>query len=249
MPSAVESNVKFDNYIRTTLPSGATAAATSIVVASTSGFPTLTDSDDYYYLVLHRLSDNAKEIVKVTAVSGTTLTVTRGQDGTDALLLVANDRCEHWVVAKTLDDLRDELAAAIDFIKYADPSLADHGATTTGNTTNSIADLIGEHGNPSVILQSTAGLMIVLRPGTYVIDTDLTLPRNITLRVLHGAYLQPASGNTLTIEGLIEAALRIIAIGYPDETKSPHPTEELEYENVQMDKFGSDSPLQGENNV
>ncbi len=45
------------------------------------------------------------------------------------------------------------------------------------------------------------------------------------------------------------SVLCIIAIGYPDETKSPHPTEELEYENVQMDKFGSDSTLQGENNV
>ncbi len=43
--------------------------------------------------------------------------------------------------------------------------------------------------------------------------------------------------------------LSIIAIGYADETKSPHPVEELGYENVHREKFGSDSTPQGENNV
>jgi len=45
------------------------------------------------------------------------------------------------------------------------------------------------------------------------------------------------------------SVLCIIAIGYPDETKSPHPIEELEYESIQREKFGNDSVLQGENNV
>ena len=45
------------------------------------------------------------------------------------------------------------------------------------------------------------------------------------------------------------SVLSIIAIGYPDESKSPHPKEELEYESIQREKFGSDSTLQGENNV
>ena len=45
------------------------------------------------------------------------------------------------------------------------------------------------------------------------------------------------------------SVLSIIALGYADETKSPHPVEELGFENVHREKFSSNSTLQGENNV
>jgi nitroreductase len=40
-------------------------------------------------------------------------------------------------------------------------------------------------------------------------------------------------------------ALSIIAIGYPDETKRPHPKESLKYEKVYVDRFGN--PYSGRN--
>ena len=66
--------VKYANYVRTVLSADLSAAALSCVVASVSGFPAL-GSGDYFYLTLTRLSDAYREIVKVTNVSGKTLTL------------------------------------------------------------------------------------------------------------------------------------------------------------------------------
>lgn len=48
---------------------------------------------------------------------------------------------------------------------------------------------------------------LVLGPGTYVIDSDLTIPANVALVMKMGAILQVATGKTLTINGSFEAEL------------------------------------------
>jgi hypothetical protein len=59
--------VKFSNNAATTLASGISSGATSFTVASASGFPTL-GASDWTYISL------TNEVVKVTAISGTTFT-------------------------------------------------------------------------------------------------------------------------------------------------------------------------------
>lgn len=78
---------KFTNNGSTTLSSDISAAVTSINVADGAVFPTL-GAGEYFYATLIDASNN-REIVKVTARVTTTLTVTRGQDGTTARAFTA----------------------------------------------------------------------------------------------------------------------------------------------------------------
>lgn len=107
--------VKVANYVRTTIAdsSGINAAALSFQPASTAGWPTLSSAADYFYLTLVRLSDNAKEIVKVTSYTSTTASITRAQDGTSALAFANADRAELWVCRAVFTDLQAENAAAL----------------------------------------------------------------------------------------------------------------------------------------
>ena len=59
--------VKFSNNAATTLSAGISLGATSFTVASIAGFPTL-GASDWTYVSL------TNEVVKVTAISGTTFT-------------------------------------------------------------------------------------------------------------------------------------------------------------------------------
>ncbi|HET8688201.1 MAG TPA: hypothetical protein VFM18_16325, partial [Methanosarcina sp.] len=69
-------NVLFANNATTSLAANLAAGSTSMSVASSSGFPAPT-GNNYFYCTLIRASDSAIEIIKVTAVSGTTWTITR----------------------------------------------------------------------------------------------------------------------------------------------------------------------------
>jgi hypothetical protein len=75
-------NMLFANNANTTLASGITSSATSISVTSSTGFPSPTGSQYFYCTLADAATQQTIEIVQVTAVSGTTWTVVRGQDGT-----------------------------------------------------------------------------------------------------------------------------------------------------------------------
>src|SRR3954464_9517369 len=73
----------FDGY-QSTLSSSYTSGGSSISVTSAgSGASALPSSGDFY-LIIEAEGANTEEVVKVTAVSGTTLTVTGAQAGTSA---------------------------------------------------------------------------------------------------------------------------------------------------------------------
>ena len=65
--------------VDTTLTGAVNSSATSITVASTSGFPA-----SYPYTLALSYDTSLEELVNVTAAAGTTLTIVRGQDGTSA---------------------------------------------------------------------------------------------------------------------------------------------------------------------
>ena len=76
------------NNYTSTLASGITDSATSIVVSNAGNLPSPTGSD-YFHLTL--AAGGVYEIVRVTARTGTTLTVTRAQESTSAVAWNAGD--------------------------------------------------------------------------------------------------------------------------------------------------------------
>ena len=98
--------VKVTNNAFGTLASSISSSATTIALDSGQGarFPTLS-SPDYFYGTLIDTANNL-EIVKVTARSTDSLTVTRAQDNTSARAFSTGDRFELRPTAKLFEDIQ-----------------------------------------------------------------------------------------------------------------------------------------------
>ena len=83
----------YANNAVTTLAANASSGTTSLTVASSAAFPALSGGNWFVATLEHIVSGivTAQEIVKVTAVSGTTWTVVRAQEGTSAAAWVSGD--------------------------------------------------------------------------------------------------------------------------------------------------------------
>jgi hypothetical protein len=93
--------------IQTTLAGNISNAATTMTVAATTGFPGTTP-----YVLAVDYGAAAEELVVVTAVAGTTLTVTRGFSGTSAQSHSLGAVVRHVVNAQDLIDFRTHEAAS-----------------------------------------------------------------------------------------------------------------------------------------
>lgn len=85
--------------VRTTLTADITAASSTITVAAATGFPA-----SYPWTGILSQDTLNEEVVEVTARSGTTLTVTRGVDGTTATSHSAGATFNHGVSARDFDE-------------------------------------------------------------------------------------------------------------------------------------------------
>ena len=131
-------SVKFTNNAETTLASGINSSVTSLTVASSSGFPTIT-TGEYFYVTLDDGTNN--EIVKVTAVSGTTWTIVRAQDNTTARSFSSSNKVELRVTAGLITDaVADALASS--FAKNAFTGDGTETDFTLSQSPNSKDDLI-----------------------------------------------------------------------------------------------------------
>jgi hypothetical protein len=110
--------------VKTTLSSSITSSDTSMTVASTSGFP----SSYPYTLIIEKDSAN-EEIVTVTALVGTSLTITRGVDGTSGRSHSAGVSIEHGVIALDFTNFRAHEAAGTNVHDVG------AGASVVGTTT------------------------------------------------------------------------------------------------------------------
>lgn len=84
---------------RTTLASSVSDVATTMVVNAAVGFPASTP----YTMIVDQDTVN-EEVVTVTSRSGTTLTVTRGVDGSTAVAHSAGASVNHGVSARDFDE-------------------------------------------------------------------------------------------------------------------------------------------------
>ena len=85
--------------VATTLSASANNSTTSITVTALSGYPT-----QFPYTAIIDPDTASEEVVTVTAASGTTLTVTRGSDGTTAVSHNAGAVFRHGVSARDFDE-------------------------------------------------------------------------------------------------------------------------------------------------
>lgn len=100
------------NNATSTLASGITSGATSLTVQTGDGakFPTIGGSD-YFYATLEE--GTTREVVKVTARSTDTFTVTRAQCGSSASAFNATTKVENRLTKCALEDLQDFAAGGV----------------------------------------------------------------------------------------------------------------------------------------
>ena len=175
--------VKFTNNAATTLAAGINSSVTSIAVTDGSVFPTITGSDHFY--VTFDDTTN-KEIVKVTARSGNTLTVVRGQDNTTAQAFNSGDKAELRVVAALLEDVKTEVTStfSVDTFTGDDTTTAFTLSQAPSSEDNLIVFIEGAYQNPSDF---------VLSGTTLTFDEAPLVDRNIIVYHVKGAV----SGNNL----------------------------------------------------
>lgn len=111
------------------LVSGVTDVATSLTVSTTSGLPVSTP-----FTVVIDPGLASEEIVTVTGVAGSALTVTRGEDGTAAVAHSTGAAVRHMLTARDVREPQDHMAATTGVHGLA-AGVAVVGATTTQTLT------------------------------------------------------------------------------------------------------------------
>ena len=145
------SNMLFANNCNTILNGGITAVATSMVVTSATGFPVPTGSQYFYCTLADAATQTTIEIVKVTAVSGTTFTIVRGQDGTTGTIFASGDVVSLRLVRASLNDF---------------PKLDEDNTFSGANAYGTPASITLTNGSNLPIVAGTTGTLTTARGGT-----------------------------------------------------------------------------------
>ncbi len=108
-------NLVFANNATTSLAAPITTESTSITVAAGTGgvFHSITGNQYFYATLRDSATKSIREIVKVTGLSGDTLTVVRAQEGTTAYAFSAGDLIDQFVTAGTVGALCQSDGSAI----------------------------------------------------------------------------------------------------------------------------------------
>jgi hypothetical protein len=159
-------NIQFANYASTTLAANMTAATTTMLVTSTSTFPTIGGGLYFYATIIDQASfagnvspPAQREIVKVTSLSGSTYTVVRAQDGTTAQIWSTGAVIELRMCAAACNDLIAAGGGAPASSSYvvigADAGLSNE-RILTGSATVSVTD--GGANNPVTLAVPDAAI-------------------------------------------------------------------------------------------
>jgi hypothetical protein len=106
-PARYYSSIAVETALGSSIPAQSQGQSnTSFIVGSVSGFPT-----SYPYTLLIDPDTSKEEVLTVTAGSGTTLTVTRGSDGTQAVAHSAGAVVRHGVSGRDFRESENHIAA------------------------------------------------------------------------------------------------------------------------------------------
>ena len=171
---------QFTNNAASTLASGVSNSATSMVVATGEGalFPTPTATDTFRATLI-RASDDAIEIVLVTARSSDTMTVTRAQEGTTGLTLLAGDKFELRITAAYLNN--------------QDVAVQTHAAAL--KTTPADADEFPMWDSVATVLKNITYSNLKTRIWTFILDSISTFTK-----AQRGAFVTLTDAATVAID-------------------------------------------------
>jgi hypothetical protein len=182
----------------TTLTSGVDDSAVTLSVAATTGFP----SSVPFTLILGPETPN-EEVVEVTAVSGTTLTVTRGLDSTPAVSHASDTVVRHGVSARDFREPNEFIngTGTVTTTRIADAAVTAakiaYGDGLTASTTSLVIDSSVARRNASNTIAGT------VTANSFIV-TSSTAPTN-------GIYL-PAT-DTVGITTASSVRFRIDSVG------------------------------------
>jgi hypothetical protein len=209
--------VKVTNNAFGTLSASINTTDTTITLDSGQGarFPTLGASDYFYGTVID--TSNNLEIVKVTARSTDSMTVTRAQDNTTALSFAIGDRFELRPTAALFEDISDSAQVVSDTTPQLGGDLASNGSDILMADSDKVvlgtgADMeIFHDGSDSYIKDVGTGNLLIQGNGTAVIIEDTAGNNNVVAypngatTLSHGGSAKLATTSTgVTVTGSLQ---------------------------------------------
>lgn len=134
--------------VATTLASQTTNSATTMTVTALTGYPAQTP-----WTAIIDEGTASEEVVTVTNVAGTTLTVTRGVDGTSGVSHNAGATFKHGVSARDFDEPNSHVNSSSDSIhtQFVPKSIVDAKGDVLAGTANDTVDRVAVGSNGQVL--------------------------------------------------------------------------------------------------
>jgi len=190
------SAIAVDNTVGSAINSSAT---TVILNASPVGLP-----GSFPYVLALDYDTSAEELVLVTAASGTSLTITRGFNGTSAQAHNVGATVRHVIVAQDLTDTQDHIAAGPGGVHGITGSIGTFlGTPTSANLASAVSD---ETGSGSLVFGTAPIITVGINAQT---GTTYTL---VAVDAAKLVTLSNSSAITLTIPSAIFSIGQIINI-------------------------------------
>lgn len=143
--------------VTTTLASQTTNSATTMTVTALTGYPAQTP-----WTAIIDEGTASEEVVTVTNVAGTTLTVTRGVDGTSGVSHNAGATFKHGVSARDFDEPNDHVNASSDSVhsQFVPKSVVDAaGDLIVGSGSDAVGRVaLGSNGHVLTVDTSGSGV-------------------------------------------------------------------------------------------
>jgi hypothetical protein len=214
--------VKLTNLATSTIAGAINTSVTSLAISSGDAdkFPALSSGEWFPLVVV----DNAgnREIMRVTARDGATLTVVRGQEGTAGLSFANGSRCELRVTAAALAEL--QLANGARAVKQA-AGTDDETVSTTSFVQEAIAAIKGEVTEAldtfeevaEYITDATTGLPARMRN----LAAGAALPTENQGPIWHPDFNSVMTWQTFSANGASYAGYASAMVGKPDYDGQP----------------------------
>lgn len=178
-------NIKFKNLASSTLQSDITTLATTVTINALDAakFPTIASNEYFIIVVINGAGEF--EIMRVTAVIGSSFTVIRAQEGSSAKAFVTGDKVEHRLTAESLVTIVEEAS-------ITKPHASTDGSAY-GQATSTLFSHVKLTDDPTSVASSVLGVAItpvavknrfdqILGAGTQNVITE------------SGAYVVPETG-------------------------------------------------------